>query len=347
MTAPRPTSFSSSTDTITDSAADYLQRRRLWDWNAADQAELDAWLAESTFHRVAYLRLERAATYAEHLAATHTVKVETTSGVGGRGKFGYRLFAIPLLAAASVAAMAIFGLPVIRSLLQPPDRMDSTDVGGRTVLSFSDHTQIELNTDTAMRIRMTTAERTIWLEKGEAWFHVAHDASHPFTVFVGKHRITDIGTEFLVRRNGDGVDVTLVNGRASLSAEGVQTAILNPGDEAIATAASLTMTRKTPQELADEMAWRRGILVFRNTPLAEVVSEFNRYNATKLVIADRSIADEKIVANVKANDYESFLQLAEVVLGLRVDREGSVILLSRASAEPKRPAHTHSRSGAP
>jgi transmembrane sensor len=333
MTMSRPRSASESNDMITERAADYVQRRRLWDWSATDQTELDAWLAESMFHRVAYLRLERAAAYAEHLAATHTVKIEAKPGFGGKARIGYGLFALPLLAAASIALIATFCLPLVRSFLQPPDRMDSTDVGGRTLLSFSDHTQIELNTDTAMRIRMTTAARTIWLEKGEAWFHVAHDAAHPFTVFVGQHRITDIGTEFLVRRNGDDVDVALVNGRASLSAEGVQTAILNPGDEAIATPASLTMTRKTPQQLADEMAWRRGILVFRNTPLAEVVSEFNRYNATKLVIADPSITREKIVANVKANDYESFLQLAEVVLGLRVDREGSVILLSRKNTE--------------
>jgi transmembrane sensor len=284
------------------------------------------------FHRVAYLRLEGAIAYTDHLAAVHTFKAGPTTGQtapGSDGKFHYRRFVIPLLAAASIALMAAIGIPFVNSLMQPPDRINSTNVGGRTLVSFSDHTQIELNTDTVMHYRMTTAERTVWLEKGEAWFHVSHDAAHPFAVVVGKHRVTDLGTEFLVRRNGDDVDVTLLNGRAALSAEGVQTATLNPGDEAIATQVLLSVNHKTPQQLADALAWRRGMLVFRNARLADVVREFNRYNATRLVIADPSIADVKVYAELKTDDFEDLLQLAQTMLKLRVDREGSVILISR------------------
>jgi transmembrane sensor len=217
--------------------------------------------------------------------------------------------------------------------MQPPDRTDSTDVGGRTLLSFSDRTQIELDTNTSMRIRMTTAERTVWLEKGEAWFHVAHDAAHPFTVVVGKHRITDLGTEFLVRRDENNVDVALVNGRAALNASGQQTATLNPGDEAIATPVSLSVTRKTPQQLADELSWRHGMLVFRDAPLSEVVREFNRYNQTKLVIADPSIAGKRIYASLRTDDFDGFVQLAEMELNLRVDRVGRTIVLSRGQQQ--------------
>ena len=47
--------------------------------------------------------------------------------------------------------------------------------------------------------------------------------------------------------------------------------MLKPGDDALATPVSLTVTRKTPQELANALAWRRGMLVFRNTRLADVV----------------------------------------------------------------------------
>jgi transmembrane sensor len=213
--------------------------------------------------------------------------------------------------------------------MEPPDRTYSTDVGGRTLLSFADHTQIELNTDTLVRYRMTSKERTVWLEHGEAWFHVAHDAANPFAVVIGRHRVTDLGTEFLVRRGADGMEVALLKGRAALSTEGAQTATLRPGDDAFATRVSMSVIRRTPQELADELAWRRGVLAFRNTSLAEVVREFNRYNTTKLVIADPSIAGEKISADLKTDDYEGFLQLAQAVFNLRADREGKVIVISR------------------
>lgn len=324
-------------DDVSKSAAGFYVRRRFGEWTDADQAEFDAWIGESFLHRAAYVRIEGIADRTDQVAAFRQSK---TGGIviGARSLLGRR-FVIPLLAAASIALLAAFGGPFVASWLAPSDRTDSTDIGGRTLLSFSDDTQIELNTNTVMRFRMTTGERTVWLERGEAWFHVAHDAAHPFTVVVGKHRVTDLGTEFLVRRDVDDVDVTLFKGRASLNAQGEQTAMLKPGDEAVATPVSLSVTHKTPRELADELAWRRGMLVFRNTPLAEVVREFNRYNTTKLVIADPSIADVKIYAELKTNDYQAFLNLVQTVLNLSAHREGNDILISRTPGKTKRTGH--------
>jgi transmembrane sensor len=148
---------------------------------------------------------------------------------------------------------------------------------------------------------------------------------------VGRHRVTDLGTEFLVRRGSDEMEIALLKGRASLSGESAQTAMLAPGDDAVATPVSIAVTRKTPQELADQLAWQRGVIVFRNTRLADAVREFNRYNETQLVIADPSIADLKFSAEVKINDFDDFLHLAQTVLNLRVDREGTEILISRAA----------------
>ena len=320
---------SNGSDALTERAADYIERRRCGDWSATDQAELDAWLAESTLHRVAYLRLEGAAAYAEHLSANPGFDVGPRARGTRISPGRLRRFAVPLLAAASIALAVPFAMPLINTWLQPAEHSFSTDVGGRTLLRFVDGTEFELNTDTTVRYRMTNRRRMVWLDKGEAWFHVTHNAANPFTLVVGKHRIVDLGTEFFVRRGAGSMEVALLNGRASLSTEGAQTATLRPGDDAVATPVSVLVTRKTPQELADELAWRRGMLVFRHTPLAEVVREFNRYNATKLVIADPSIAGEKIVADAKADDLDSFLQFAKDVLKLRVDREGGVILISR------------------
>ncbi len=332
-------------DEISERAAVFFARRRFGKWGAADQAELDAWLAESTSHYVAWLRVEGIAARTDHLASVHAFKVGQESdqtAPSPNGKFNYRRFVLPILAEASIALFAAFGIPLLRYLMQPPERIFATNVGGQALLKFTDGTRIELNTDTSVRYRMTTQERTVWLDKGEAYFSVAHNAANPFTVVARGHRITDLGTEFLVRDDASGLDVVLVKGRAQLASvnAGVPVAMLVPGDEAMASRVATTITKKSKQELADELAWRQGILVFRNTPLAEVVREFNRYNATKLVIADPSIAGEKIVANVKTDDYESFLQLAEAVLKLRVDREGSVILLSRDAPEKvKRTMH--------
>jgi transmembrane sensor len=339
MTEPGQTTPAESRDAIEARAADFLHRRRVHRWSEADQVELNAWLDESTFHRVAYLRLVAGEALIEKVA-------ELRAPTPRRLISNRRLrFMMPFLASAvSLGLIAVLGIAAERYFLQPADRTYSTEVGGRTLLSFADRTQIELDTDTVLHFRMTGEERTVWLEKGEAWFHVSHDASRPFNVIVGRHRITDLGTEFLVRSASDGMEVALLKGRAALSTEGAQTATLAPGDDAIATAVSMTVTRKTQQELADALAWRRGVLVFRNTTLADAVREFDRYNATRIVIADPSIAELKFSAEIKTENYEDFLNIAQTLLKLRVDREGNDILISRAEGKTKRAVRaTHSQ----
>lgn len=316
-------------------AVEFIQRRRFQRWTDADQRDLDAWLDESTLNRVAFLRLEMRAERIERLADLRSPRRSVTVELP-RLRFPFRII---MAAAAASSLIVVLGLAARQYVLKPiDDRIYSTDVGGRATLRFADRTEIELNTDTVVRYRMTTTERTVWLERGEAYFRVAHSAANPFTVIAGNHKIADIGTEFLVRRDVAGepnkLEVALIKGRAEFLSEGphAQVAMLAPGDEAIATPASISFGHKTAQQLADELGWRRGVLAFRDTRLADVVAAFNRYNETKLVIADPSIANLKFSAEVPTDDYEDFLRLAETVQHLRVAHEGHTIMLSRAQA---------------
>ena len=337
MTQLPPVDITVPRDPISDRASEFLERKRFGEWSEIDQAELNIWLAESALHRVAYLRVEAAVARTKQLVSIYPE--EFGGNLVRLYKKAFR-WGIPVLAAASVILAAEFGFPLVASLLQPPDHVYSTEIGGRSLLNFADRTQIELNTDSIVRFRMTNKERAVWLEKGEAWFHVAHNAHNPFTVYVGRRRITDLGTEFLVNSAPGRLEVAVVSGRAALSADGTPATVLTPGDEAVATSSSVSLTRKTPQELADELAWRRGVLVFRNTRLADVVREFNRYNTTKLVIADPSIANVKIYAEIRTDRYEDLLSLVHQVLNLRADREGDEIFISRERDEtPKKASH--------
>ncbi len=317
-------------------AMDFSQRRHFWEWSDADQAELDAWLAESDFHQVTYLRLEAGAERLERLIALRPPEQNVP-----RERHRNRRLVLSFLIAASVAFVVALGIPAVRHLMEPPERVFTTNVGGQALLKFTDGTQIELNTDTSVRYRMTTQERTVWLDKGEAYFRVAHNAANPFIVVARGHRITDLGTEFLVRDDMSGLDVILVKGRAQLASENpsVPVAMLTPGEEALALRASTTVTKKTQQELADQLAWRRGILVFRKTRLSDAVREFNRYNEIKLVIADPAISGLKFGGEVRTGNIEDFLDLAQTVLKLGVERNNNVILLYRTAGEAERAAN--------
>jgi transmembrane sensor len=328
-----------SRDAISERAGYYFERRRFGEWSEADQAQLSAWLAESFLHRATYLRLEGAASYADHLAAVHTFKVAGSLTLPAKRQWK-RLLIFPALVAASVALVAAVGVLYLHAPTEPPVRTFATNVGGRAALKFGDGTEIELNTDTAVRYRMTTDQRIVWLDRGEAYFRVAHDAANPFSVITAGHRITDLGTEFLVRNDKGIVDVALIKGSAQLRSEapGSSETTLALWDEAIATPQSTVITRKTMAQLSDELAWRQGILVFRKTRLSDAVREFNRYNDTRLVVGDPSIANLTFSAEIKTGRYDDFLRLAQSVLNLHVIHDGNTISIFPATREsPKKP----------
>ncbi len=307
--------------TIEAQAADWLMERENPDWNETDQAALDAWLAQSLAHRIAYLRLEATWGRTERLVALRNPIPEAVAPARPR---------MPLLFAGIAAALALvtaLGFGAAHFLAAPKDRVFATSVGGRKLVNFADGTQIELNTDTVLRARMTTNERTVWIEKGEAYFRVKHDANNPFVVIAGHHRITDLGTKFLVRRDGTRLEVALLEGSVRYSA-GAKAKLLKPGDDLVA-AKQTALTKKTTQELANELGWRRGVLVFRHTTLADAAAEFNRYNTRKIEIAGTDAARRTIDGTFLTNDLDAFTDAAQTIFGLKVREQGQTIVISR------------------
>ena len=134
---------------------------------ADDEAALDAWLNEDPVHRIAYWRMEAAWERTQRLAALHLPKAQQR-----KGPPFFRIAAVLALVAAAAPASG----PI---LARPQGATYTTSIGGRETIMLADGTQIELNTDSAVRVLDTTAERKVWLEKGEAYFQVTHDATAP------------------------------------------------------------------------------------------------------------------------------------------------------------------------
>ena len=305
-------------------AADWLYRRQFSQWSETDQAELDRWLALSHYHVAAYWRLKAAWQRAETLSALKPLgddaAARRTPG------FGIKI-------AAAIAVIAMMGLGAAQFLLQPGEHTYHTAVGGHETISFSDGTKIELNTDTVLRTRMTTAERLVWLDKGEAYFQVKHDGAHPFIVVAGEHRITDLGTKFLVHRDSGDLEVALLEGRVRYVNDSGEPAskatLLAPGDVITATTSTMFVTRRARLALAKELSWRKGLLIFDNTPLAEAAGQINRYNRQKVVIADPQVARMTIDGAFPTNSVEAFTDAAQTLFGLRVENRGDEIVISR------------------
>lgn len=308
-------------------AANFLQRKQFWDWSETDQSDLDQWLAQSEVHLVTFLRLEAAWSRAERLVALGPAKIEQTSEESRKPFWPILTRAVAGFAVIAAIGAAAFGM------LRPQDRTFSTPIGGHETVSFADGSRIELDTDTVIRARMTTERRMVWLEKGNAYFKVKHDGTHPFIVMAGNRRITDLGTEFTVTRQKNDLKVAVMSGRVwfepSDKQAGAQSALLLPGDVAVATAERTSITKKPLQNLANELAWRRGLLVFDHTTLADAAATFNRYNRQKLEIGGTAIADLTIDGSFQANNLQLFARVVRRAFGLRVETQGDRTIISR------------------
>lgn len=308
-------------------AASWIQKREFWGWSEADQTQFADWLAESPAHRVAFVRLTIGWGRTERLAALRPSQQEKVAATSSR-----RSTPILRRAVASMAIAIILGASAFVLLSRPNTQTYATAVGGHRMVSLADGSQIELNTDTVLRVSIGTHEREISLDRGEAYFKIRHDARRVFVVVAGDRRITDLGTAFAVRRDSGRLEVAVVEGRVQLDATDNQrqkSATLTSGDTAVATANSVSVRKEPNQKLTSELGWRRGVLVFEHTTLADAVTEFNRYNREKLLIVDPVAGRRTIGATFHTNDIGAFTRLAKEVFGLRVEDRGDEIVISR------------------
>ncbi len=304
-----------------------IDRHSSEDWSAEDQASLDDWLNASVANKIAYLRAGHAwDRTARAVALRRPMPGRNPSHALGKSQF------IALKVVAALGAIVLLGVAGAEYFRGPNYIAYTTPVGGRQILTLSDGSQIELNTDSAIRVADRTDSHEVIVDRGEVYFDVRHNPARPFTVLVAGRRISDLGTKFVVRDAADRLEIALIEGRVSLGApEGSDKSAtsMNPGDVAIATVESTTIAKRMPATLSDELSWRQGVLIFHHTALAEAAAEFNRYNSHKIAVPDPQVGKLEISGKFRTNDVEMFAETTADILGLHLKKQGENTLMAR------------------
>lgn len=302
-------------------AAAWLERQDRDEWTPADAAALETWLTQSPAHRATFWRLEAAWKDTTRLTAFRAPQRRTPKESIARPLFR----AVAVLAVAAICGTAAFHYATL-----PEGKTYSTTVGGRQILTLSDGSKIDLNTDSAVRVALSDTARKVWLEKGEAVFDVTHDSARPFIVMVGNRRVTDLGTKFQIRQDADQLRVAVLEGRVRIDEKkpGAKPLVLDAGDVAVEKDGTVELARRATQDLEKALGWQRGVLVFDNRSLKDVAAEFNRYNTRKLVIADGKAGSTRIAGTFHADNVEAFANTAHQVLGLKIEKRGADIAIS-------------------
>jgi transmembrane sensor len=350
---------------IEDAASFWLTARQSADWSDTDQRALDAWLDESAAHQVAFLRLELGWEEAGRLKAleagiagdeppppgqwqltpffSESAEPEPVDGAKGatpceepvrtdatpsRAGAGARRRATYLAIAASLVLAAILG-----GLMWPQGDVYRTPVGGSSSLRMLDGSNLTLNTNSQVQIKVSDKERRIDLERGEVFIQVAKDPVRPFVVRAGDKQIIAIGTQFSVRRDGDDVGVVVTEGAVRVE-DASSAKALQAGSVARVTQAGILVQHRSVPEAEEALSWRSGVLNFRDTTLEQAVREFNRYNVRQLEVEDPEIGHLKIEGNFRSTNVEGFARLLEDIYPVTVESRGdeSFVIRPRKSS---------------
>jgi len=193
-----------------------------------------------------------------------------------------------------------------------------TDKGVKGIVTLPDSSVVWLNSDTRLTYpeRFTGKYREVEIS-GEAYFEVK---SNPYTAMIVSTskglKIEVLGTKFLIRSYEEDNDaqatlfsgsIKLISSNSRYSRDYVKK--LKPLESVIIDKNhSIRLIHNA--DTLKSIAWKRGMLIFEETPIQEVLKELERLHGTKIIIEDKSILSCRITAQFNS---ESLVQIMEVI----------------------------------
>lgn len=207
-----------------------------------------------------------------------------------------------------------------------------TTTGEQSEVVTADGIVMQLNTRTRVdHRRIEGGVAALELLEGEAEIRTDIAGAAPIVrVMAGNGVITAERARFNVRFIQGEVCVTCLAGRVDVRRGGASTSIDVDRQFLYAGTAQGVAQRANTQAVS---AWRRGQLVFDETPLAEVVDEVNRYRRGKLILTDTEVGRKRVQASFSIDRLDDVVALVRDVYQLDVTHlPGGIVLLGTRSA---------------
>ncbi|WP_130899607.1 FecR family protein [Pseudomonas sp. Sample_11] len=195
----------------------------------------------------------------------------------------------------------------------------------RTV-TLADQSQVTLDADSAIAVDFSHGQRRVKLIRGAAFFSVTHTGD-PFVVAAEQGEARVLGTQFEVRRQPHGAQVTVLSGRVAVTAdEHGQQQILTAGQQVAYADGTAEKLHAVDSEA--QLGWRQGWLTYYKTTLADVVEDLRRYYPGRIVLLNDELAARKVSGSFPSKDPQAVLNSLQGVLGFEQHRVlGQLIIL--------------------
>jgi len=343
-------------DPVYAEAAEWLTRLRQSSPTLEEVCAWQQWMAREERHRQVFQELEEmwalfGGVAEPGPAAAHELEADTYDGsmpvgdwIRARRKSsrpGLRRFALAamLLVALSCVGVGSWFVPSLVSGLRAGVDY-ATSVGENADVRLADGSSVQLGGHTRIRVTLDSRQRRIDLLSGEACFEVAKDPTRPFLVRAGNANITAVGTAFNIRRSGDRVVVSVLEGRVLVQPMAAATPLAWIGPAVPAGSAAplkagqrTTVTRGTlesTQALSDAssaVAWQHGRLAFESEPLRDVIQDVNRYASKPIVLGDERTGDLRVTGTVTQANIMGWINSLQAAFGIRAEVDADRIVL--------------------
>jgi transmembrane sensor len=201
-----------------------------------------------------------------------------------------------------------------------------TSTGEQRQITLADNVSVRMNTQTSIAIVSMDATSEIELVAGEASFALPQGHQNSLVVLAGGGRTVASGARFEVRNTGPVVCVTCLDGEIRVE-YGATFAVLGSSRQVHYDGRGLSQS--VDIEPAEATAWQSGILLFRLTPLSEVIAEINRYRPGKVILMNAALGASPVNGRFRIQRIEEVLHWIETAFGAKARTlPGGIVLLS-------------------
>jgi ferric-dicitrate binding protein FerR (iron transport regulator) len=199
----------------------------------------------------------------------------------------------------------------------------------RTIL-LADNSQVVLNANSSLRVPrdlFASTSREVWLT-GEGFFSVArHTTRQRFVVHTDQLTVEVLGTKFNITDRRGSARIVLEEGRVKVTPAADTVPVLMQPGELVEVAPSSPLLRKKKVDPGHFSAWRENKLIFRETPLVEVLQTIEDYYGIDLVLEDTTHIDEQFTGVLPNDDLAVILRSLSRTYGFTIYRDKKQIRL--------------------
>jgi len=228
-------------------------------------------------------------------------------------------------AVASLCVLLVACIAVPRLLVT--DRIFATGHGEMRTVSLPDGSTVRMDGETRIAVRITPWSRHVALERGEAFFDVAHERMRNFTVDTGRAAVSVLGTAFDIERvDADTRVIQVYRGLVSVEA-GTGREWRLPAGSGLELSGERVRSLKDVE--GDRPDWTSGWYEANDTPVAQLVQRLNRTAPKAVALADPALGELLVTGRFQTGDARGVLDAVAAIHDLHWRETNGRYLLER------------------